>query len=75
VLASKNFDWEFTQPYDLQLYVQGNQIRAWVNRNLLFTVEDATSPISSGGIALVCEEGCMMTNEVSVMAIAGASKH
>jgi ADP-ribosylglycohydrolase len=66
VLAEKAFDWEFGQPYRLQITVQGNQILGLVDGVLLFQVEDLDRPLSSGGIALVCEEGRVGTDEVSV---------
>jgi len=66
VLAEQKFAWEFGQPYDLQITVQGNQIRAWVNDAVLFSIEDSDIPLSEGGIALICEEGRIGTNEVNI---------
>jgi len=64
-LAQTEFRWEFGQPYHLQLTVQANRISAFVNSTLLFTVEDAT-PLTGGGIALLCENGRVGSNEVQV---------
>ena len=66
VLAEKAFEWKFGQSYNLRIAIKGNQILVMVNRELLFNVEDADRPLSSGGIALVCEEGRVGTDEVSV---------
>jgi len=66
VLAEQAFAWEFGQPYHLRLTVDGNRILAFVNGVLLLEVEDLDHPLSGGGIALVCEEGCIGTDEVSV---------
>lgn len=66
VLAEGAFAWEYGQPYQLQITVQGNQILGSVDRTLLFQVQDSDRPLSGGGIALVCEEGRIGTDEVSV---------
>ncbi len=64
-LAQTEFSWEFGQPYHLQLTVQAHRISAFVNNTLLFSVEDAT-PLTSGGIALLCENGRVGSEEVQV---------
>jgi len=66
VLAEGAFAWEFGQPYQLQITVSGNQILGSVDGKLLFKVEDLEHPLSGGGIALVCDEGRIGTEEVSV---------
>jgi len=66
VLAEQPFAWQFGTPHEMRLDIQGNQIQAWVNGNLVFSIEDLVRPLSGGGIALVCEEGRIGTDEVSV---------
>ena len=66
ILAERAFPWEFGQPYYLQITVKGNQIMASVDGALSFHVEDTDHPLSGGGIALVCEEGRIGTEEVCV---------
>jgi ADP-ribosylglycohydrolase len=66
VLAEQEFLWEFGQPYQLKISVKGNQIFASVNQTVLFKTEDLNRPLSGGGIALVCEEGHIGTDEISV---------
>ena len=66
VLAEQAFAWEFGQPYHLRISVKGNQIFASVNQAVLFKIEDLNRPFSGGGIALVCEEGRIGTDEISV---------
>jgi hypothetical protein len=66
VLAEQTFAWEFGRPYDLQLTVIGTGISASVDGALLFDVEDLDRPLTGGGIALVCEEGRIGTDEVYV---------
>lgn len=69
VLAERAFAWEYGQPYDLQISVRGDRILAWVDRALLFEFEDLDRPLAGGGIALVCEEGRIGTQEVCVQPV------
>jgi len=66
LLAEQEFAWKFGQPYRLQITVKGSQILVSVDGALTFKVEDLDRPLSGGGIALVCEEGRIGTDEVSV---------
>ena len=69
VLAEQTFAWEFGQPYDLQITVKRNQILASVDGVMLFNVEDPERSLSGGSIALVCEEGHIGADEVSVLPV------
>jgi hypothetical protein len=75
VLAERAFAWEFGQPYHLQITMLGSQILASVDGTMSFTVEDSDRPLSGGGVALVCEEGRISTDEVAVKAWPDASKN
>ena len=66
VLAEEAYEWDFSQAYHFRIVVTGNQILVSVNGILLFGVEDLDRPLTSGGIALVCEAGCIGTHEISV---------
>jgi ADP-ribosylglycohydrolase len=66
VLAERAFPWEFGQSYHLQITMMGNQILVSVDGAMSFKVEDSDRPLSGGGIALVCEEGRIGTEEVSI---------
>jgi len=66
VLAEEPFMWDLDRAYHFQLAVREDQILVSIDGMLLFEVKDSDRPISSGGIALVCEEGCICTDEVSV---------
>jgi hypothetical protein len=66
VLAEMGFRWALGHPYALRLQVVGNHIQAWINDRLLFDVQDADQPLTSGGIALICEEGRIGTDAVVV---------
>jgi len=66
VLGESDFAWQFGETHDLQIQVTGNRIRASVDGTQLFDVEDAQHPLDGGSIALVCEEGRMATDAVTV---------
>jgi ADP-ribosylglycohydrolase len=66
ILAEHAFAWEFGRAYHFQVTVEGNQISATVDGKVSFRVEDLDRPLDGGGIALICEEGRIGTDEVSV---------
>jgi hypothetical protein len=68
-LAEASVAWELGRPYALSLAVEGARIRAQVDGKLLFDVVDSDRPLEGGGIALVCEEGSVTTDAVSVTPI------
>ena len=49
-----------------KIEVEGNQIRCWIDDNLLFTVTDIERPLNGGGVALVCIEGMLLTDAVTI---------
>jgi ADP-ribosylglycohydrolase len=69
VLAERAFAWQLGQPYGLCLAVIGNRISAFINDELLFVVEDNNQTLFAGGVALVCDEGRIGTDEVVVMSV------
>ena len=64
VLASSEFKWAFGDIVELSLSVDGDKLTGTVNRSLVLEVTD--SALSSGGVALVSEEGRTATNVVRV---------
>jgi ADP-ribosylglycohydrolase len=66
VLAEVPFAWDYWEPYAMALEVQGNHLRAWLEGKLIFNLEDSQQPLTSGGIALVVEEGQLLTNAIEV---------
>jgi hypothetical protein len=66
VLAEASFEWEFGGDYDLRLTVQGQTIVGSVDGREIVRAVDTDRPLTSGGIALVIEEGRMSTEEVRV---------
>jgi ADP-ribosylglycohydrolase len=65
-LAEVEFDWEFGRSYKLKLEVQGNHLRGWIDDRLCFDVADTERPLDGGGVALICTEGRMGTDAVTV---------
>jgi ADP-ribosylglycohydrolase len=66
VLAENDFGCEYGGNYRLALEVNGACLRAWVDDRPLFDLEDTDRPLDGGGIALVCEEGRVGTDAVTV---------
>ena len=66
VLAETDFSWSFGTTYDLSLEAVGNRLRAQIDGQVLFEVKDEERPLTGGGVALVCEEGCTATHAVRV---------
>ena len=66
VLAEADFAWRIGTDYQFDLSVVGNRIKASIDGNVLFEVDDSERPLDGGGIALVCEEGHMFASDVRV---------
>jgi ADP-ribosylglycohydrolase len=71
VLAETGFSWEFDATYDLRLEVQGNRLRAIIDGEEIFEVEDDDRPLTGGAVALVCEEGRLESEVVRVQPLEG----
>ncbi len=66
VLAEMDFAWEFGETHTLSLEVVGTRLRAWIDDQQVFEVNDVDRPLASGAVALVCEEGRTATQVVTV---------
>lgn len=66
VLAEVPLRWEFGRTYELRLEVVGDHIRGWLDGRLLIDLYDRNNPLKDGGIALVCTEGRIATEQVEV---------
>ena len=66
ILAEADFPWELQISYELALQVEGNQIAAYVDEQLLFKAEDTGDTLLEGGVAFVCEEGRMASPSMKV---------
>ncbi len=68
VLAEVPYRWNWSQRYHFNLEVNGTMISGSMNGSELIRYNDSGSALLDGGIALVCEEGLIMTDEVKVTA-------
>lgn len=66
VLAEASLHWQWNTEVKLALEVEGNRLRGWVNGVQQFDVTDDRDGLSAGGIALVVEDGSLMTSAVTV---------
>jgi hypothetical protein len=66
VLAEIDFMWSLGNTYALRMQVVGTRIQGWIDDRLLFDVTDASRPLHGGGVALICTEGRMATDAVTV---------
>ena len=57
---------EGQRAHDLSLEVAGTRLRAWIDGQQLFDVDDTDRPLTGGGVALVCQEGRTATQTVTV---------
>jgi ADP-ribosylglycohydrolase len=69
VLAETAYDWSFNIPYAVALEACGPRLRAWIDGTLIFDVEDTDAPLPGGGVALICEDGCLSTDAVHVVPV------
>lgn len=70
VLAEADFPWQFGSPYELSLQVQGRWLTGSINGVVIFDLEDTDQPLTGGAIALICEEGAVSCDPVSVEPLA-----
>jgi hypothetical protein len=66
ILGEIEWPWTLGETHKLRLQVAGRRIEAFIDGQQVFTVADDHRPLDGGGVALVCEEGCMSTNAVHV---------
>jgi hypothetical protein len=57
VLAETGFSWEFDQTVELALQTSAGRLTALADGRQVFELEDLDTPLRSGAIALLCEEG------------------
>jgi len=73
VLAETDFPWKFGETHEFSLQVNkstseqvGCHLEAVIDGRRVFDIDDVDRPLSGGGVALVCEEGCLSCNAVTV---------
>lgn len=67
VLAEKEFAWSLNRTYSVRIDAVGARIRACVDGAEIFDVTDAHAPLAAGGMGLVCGEGMLMTDSVTIV--------
>ena len=66
VLGKADFAWELWGEHEMTLEVQGSRILGQVDGRTYFDIVDTDRPLLSGGVALICEEGHILTTQVTV---------
>ena len=66
VLGEAHFTWDYYQRIRLCLQVVGNCLQGWVDDQLFFEVYDEEASLDGGGIAIVCEDGCISCGPVDI---------
>jgi ADP-ribosylglycohydrolase len=69
VLAETNGGWEFGKSYELSLNVQGNKLVGLVNGKMVLEATDPEVSFTGGGVALLCEEGRIGCEGVTVKSL------
>lgn len=75
LLAEAPFEWQFWGTYDLEIAVQGDRLRGWVDGNLVVEFVDTATPLASGCIGLTVEEGFFMTDAVTLKPLSSKEEH
>jgi len=66
VLAEAEFKWKLGESVKLSLTTKGSRLTATANDTPLFTIDDAGSPLTSGSVALLIDEGRLDAGAVNV---------
>ena len=67
ILVETDWPWELDTSYELSLQVTGVSLRATIDGESVFDIEDSVQPLTGGAVALVCEEGRTATQRVTVV--------
>lgn len=65
-LAETDVKVELDAAYEMKLAVRGNRIRAFLDGGPLFDVTDDDRPLTEGAIALLCEDGQIISGPVTI---------
>ena len=66
VLAERDIPFEEEKGYLFRLQTSGVHLQAWLDGELRFDLRDEENPLTGGGVALICEEGCISCEQVLV---------
>ena len=67
VLGEKEFEWKETSTYSLKLQVSGNQLKGWIDGQLMFEATD--NSLTGGAVTFVVEQGNVISQAMSVKPI------
>jgi ADP-ribosylglycohydrolase len=66
VLAETLYDWKWSERYHFKLEVTGATVTGSINGAEQIQYDDPEKTLLDGGIALICEEGLIVTDEVAI---------
>jgi len=66
LLGQTCFRWEFERPYEVMLDVNGMEIAGSVDGKEVLRVKDTLPGVESGGFGYVCQEGLILSDELTV---------
>jgi len=66
VLAEAEGGWEFGKTSELQLEVEGDRLRGYIDGEQVIEARDPQRSLAEGGVALVCEEGRIGCSRVAI---------
>jgi ADP-ribosylglycohydrolase len=66
LLGQTCFRWEFERPYEVMLDVYGMEIAGSVDGKEVLRVKDTLPGVESGGFGYVCQEGLILSDELTV---------
>jgi hypothetical protein len=66
VLAETLYNWKWSERYHFKLEVTGATVTGSINGAEQIQYDDPEKTLLDGGIALICEEGLIVTDEVAI---------
>jgi hypothetical protein len=66
ILAQRSFEWHWQHPYRMGLEVVGTNLIGFVNDEAVVRFQDGDYALKEGGVAFVCEEGLITSDENEV---------
>jgi hypothetical protein len=67
ILGEQYFEWQWGRPYKMGLQVEETNLVGFVNGEEVFRMQDVGSPLEGGGVAFVCEEGLITSDQLEVV--------
>jgi ADP-ribosylglycohydrolase len=66
ILAETDYAWQFGDTHEFNLQARENRLSAGIDGEEIFRVSDRDRPLTGGAVALVCEEGRIASEAVTV---------